>query len=202
MTKECWQTIEEVREDALQCPRCALCRTRKHVVFGDGQVPARLMVVGEGPGADEDEQGRPFVGRAGRLLDRVLVQAGIRRADAWVTNIVRCRPIARTVGAVRNRPPRSEEIKACDVWMIQEYRFVTPKVVVCLGATSAQVLIARGMRIGGGRGTWHTGRNGIPTIATYHPAYVLRLADKDRLEIEKRMIEDFRLAAERIAVDG
>lgn len=197
--EEHWRTIDEVRAEAIVCCRCDLSCTRRLVAFGDGPAPARLMIVGEGPGAEEDEQGKPFVGRAGKLLDKLLTEAGINRADTWVTNIVRCRPVTKDDGVLHNRAPRADEIGACDVWMTQEYKFVSPELVICLGAVPAQALISRGFRIGEGRGKWHAGRNGIPTTATYHPAYVLRLRGEDRRIVESRMIEDLRSAAEKLA---
>lgn len=198
-TSEHFDTILKVREEAIICCRCDLCYGRQNVVFGNGPVPARLMIVGEGPGADEDEQGIPFVGRAGKLLDRILEDAGIRREDAWVTNIVRCRPTAKSDSTVRNRPPRADEVKACNIWMTQELRFVSPEMIVCLGAVPAQALIDRKFRITQGRGQWHTERDGIPTTATYHPAYVLRLRDADRRAVESQMVEDLRIVADRLA---
>ena len=197
--QEHWRTIDDVRADAIVCCRCDLCYTRTHVVFGEGPAPARLMIVGEGPGADEDERARPFVGRAGKLLDSLLSDAGIRREDAWITNIVRCRPVTKQAGALRNRAPGADEIRACNIWMAQEYRFVSPQFVVCLGAVPAQVLISPGFRIGEGRGRWHESRDGIPTTATYHPAYTLRLIGEDRRSIEEQMLEDFRFVAGHLA---
>ena len=194
-----WRTIEEVRADAVVCCRCDLCYGRTHVVFGEGLTPARLMIVGEGPGAEEDRLARPFVGRAGKLLDTLLADAGMRREDIWITNVVRCRPVIRSASGERNRPPRADEIKACDLWMTQEYRFAAPELVVCLGAVPAQALISRSFTISEGRGRWLEGRDGIPTTATYHPAYVLRLRGQDRRIIESQMLEDFRSAARRFA---
>jgi DNA polymerase len=194
-----WRTIEEVRQEAIVCCRCDLCYGRTRVAFGEGPAPARLMIVGEGPGEEEDKAARPFVGRAGKLLDKLLEEAGVNRTDAWVTNIVRCRPATQEEGKLRNRTPRASEIKACNIWMTQEYRFVSPELVVCLGAVPAQALIGRGFRISEGRGRWHEGRNTIPTTATYHPAYILRLRSPDRDRLQAEMVEDFRVAAERLA---
>jgi uracil-DNA glycosylase len=198
-TNERFDTIEQVRDEALICCRCDLCYGRRNVVFGIGPVPARLMIIGEGPGADEDEQGIPFVGRAGKLLDGLLQDAGIRREATWVTNTVRCRPTAKSDGGVRNRPPRITEIRACDIWTSQELRFVSPGLLVCLGAVPAQALISRTFRITQERGRWHEGRNGIRAIATYHPAYVLRLAGDDRRAIESQMLEDLRMVSARLS---
>ena len=194
-----WQAIEEVRAEAVVCCRCDLCDTRTNVVFGEGPVPARLMIVGEGPGADEDKQARPFIGRAGKLLDELLSFAGIRREDTWITNIVRCRPVTDSTSGGRNRAPRADEIRACNIWMAQEYRFVSPELVICLGAVPAKELISPRLGISEGRGRWHAGRGDIPTTATYHPAYVLRLQGEDRRRVESQMREDLRMAAARLA---
>lgn len=193
-----WQTIDEVRSEAVVCCRCDLCYGRKHVVFGEGPVPARLMLVGEGPGEQEDEQGRPFVGRAGKLLDDLLSESGLSREECWVTNIVRCRPTTKQGGVLRNRAPTAAEISACDLWMTQEFRFVSPEFVVCLGAVPAKALVSRSARLSTDRGRWHTGRNGIPTVVTYHPAYVLRLRTEDRSRVESAMLDDLRMVADRL----
>jgi len=197
--QERWRTIEEVRAEAIACCRCDLCYPRTYVVFGEGPAPARLMIAGEGPGAEEDKKARPFVGRAGKLLDGLLSHAGMRRADIWITNIVRCRPVTEQAGTLRNRAPRADEIKACDLWMTQEYKFVSPELVLCLGAVPAQALISPRFGVGDGRGKWYTGRGGIPTTATYHPAYVLRLRGEDRRVIEDQMLQDLAMVAARLA---
>jgi DNA polymerase len=149
------------------------------------------MIVGEGPGAEEDKKARPFVGRAGKLLDKLLSAADIHRSNTWITNIVRCRPVTIADSKLQNRPPRVDEIKACEIWMEEEYKFVAPQAVVCLGTIPARALISRDFKIGERRGGWYVGRHGIPTIGTYHPAYVLRLQGSDRMSTEQEMIEDF-----------
>ena len=182
-----------MRSEALVCCRCDLCHGRTHVVFGEGPSSARAMIVGEGPGAEEDIAGRPFVGRAGRLLDHVLAEAGLKREALWVTNIVRCRPTVVREGRVQNRAPRISEVRACDIWTSATYEFVAPDFIMCLGGAPAQALISKAFRIGEGRGQWHEGRGGRPTAATYHPAYALRLRGEDRIGIETVMIEDLKM---------
>lgn len=186
-----WNNIEEVRAEALVCCRCDLCYGRTHVVFGEGPSDARAMIVGEGPGREEDEAARPFVGKAGKYLDRLLEEAGLDRETLWVTNIVRCRPTRREDDKLRNRAPRTTEIRACDIWTSATYHFVNPDLVMCLGAAPAQALISKDFRIGEGRGRWHEGREGRLTTATYHPAYVLGLRGEDRRSIEEQMLADF-----------
>ena len=191
--------MEEVRTDAIVCCRCPLCYTRTHVVFGKGPAPARLMIVGEGPGADEDVAATPFVGKSGRVLDKMLAYAGLQREDIWVTNIVRCRPASQTERGLQNRAPRPEEIRACSLWMDQEYRFVSPEVVLCLGLLPAQALISRNLTFADGRGKWHEGRHGIPTAVTYHPA--MRYMGKEKKPaVEARMAEDFAMVAARLCM--
>lgn len=193
-----WRTINEVRAEAIVCCRCDLCYTRTNVVFGEGPSPSGMMIVGEGPGREEDEQGKPFVGAAGRELNKVLSLAGLDRGQIWVTNIVRCRPAIRVDDVLRNRPPRMEEIKACDLWMSAEVQFVSPKVIVCLGAVPAQALIGRNFKMEDGRGRWYQSKFSVPTTATYHPAYVLRLRGADRERIESLMIADFKTASSKL----
>ncbi|MDI6827725.1 MAG: uracil-DNA glycosylase [Armatimonadota bacterium] len=189
-----WRTIEDVRAEAIVCCRCDLCFSRTHVVFGEGPPQSEMMIIGEGPGSEEDKQGKPFVGAAGRELNKVLSLAGLDREQIWITNIVRCRPATRENNMLRNRPPRMEEIKACDIWMSAEVRFISPKLIVCLGAVPAQALIGRGFKMEEGRGRWHQSKFSIPTTATYHPAYVLRLKAEDRERIESLMVADFKMA--------
>lgn len=193
-----WPTIEGVRLDAIICCRCPLCYNRTHVVFGKGPTPARLMLVGEGPGADEDAQATPFVGKSGKTLDKMLADAGLRREDIWVTNIVRCRPASLTERGLQNRAPRPEEISACKLWMDQELRFVAPEAILCLGLLPAQALIRRSLKLAEARGKWHEGPNGIPTAVTYHPA-MRYMGRQKRPLVESHMAEDFRMAAARLS---
>ena len=197
MSMNHWQTIKQVRTDAIVCCRCPLCYTRRHVVFGKGPAPARLMIVGEGPGADEDAAGSPFVGKSGRVLDKMLADAGLRREDIWVTNVVRCRPASLTERGLQNRAAKLEEIRACSLWMDQEFRFVRPEAVLCLGLIPAQALISRRLKLAEDRGKWHEGRHGIPTAVTYHPA--MRYMGREKKPIvEARMAEDFAMVAARL----
>jgi len=194
-----WTSIEEVRNEAITCCRCDLCYTRKHVVFGEGNSDARIMIVGEGPGGDEDRQGRPFVGRSGKLLDSVLQRAGLGRNDVWITNVVRCRPVLVEDTVCKNRPPRTSEVAACDIWMSQELRFVAPDAIVCLGAVSAQALTGRTLKLTQERGKWQIGRDAVEVMPTYHPAYILRLSGEQRAVSEQLMIEDIRQAMMRMS---
>lgn len=187
--------LSRAREIALGCVRCRLSLTRTHVVFGEGPAGARLMLVGEGPGEEEDQQARPFVGRAGQVLDGVLQEAGLRRDQVWVTNIVRCRPVRREGARPANRPPRADEIRACAAWMNTEIRLVAPQAIVCLGAVAAKALIHKNFRLTEERGRWFPGPRAIPAVATLHPSYVLRQTDAAaRRRARGMMVEDLLLA--------
>ena len=188
-----WKSLDEVRDEASVCCRCDLCHGRTHVVFGEGPPGARALIVGEGPGREEDETGRPFMGRAGEYLNELLARAGVDRDSLWITNIVRCRPTISRNGLVDNRAPKGAEIRACDIWTSATYRFVNPEIVMCLGGAPAQILIHKSFRVDDDRGVWHEGREGKLTAATYHPAYVQRFGGENRRIMEELMIEDFRM---------
>ena len=154
------------------CEKCRLCQTRKHVVLGEGDPHAALMFIGEGPGQQEDETGRPFVGAAGQLLDRMLAAIGLTRAQVYICNIVKCRP-------PQNRVPEPDERAACLDDLRQQVALVRPKVIVCLGSTPTRALLGEDMRITRDRGTWQL-RKGVWFMPTFHPAALLRDQDKKR----------------------
>jgi uracil-DNA glycosylase family 4 len=162
----------ELKEAARVCTACVLCRQRKQAVFGVGNETAPWLFIGEGPGADEDEQGEPFVGQAGKLLDAMLAAIGIRRGrEAYIANVVKCRPPG-------NRTPTPEEASACAPFLDRQIALIRPKVIVALGKTAAMRLLATESSLGSLRGRTH--RYGeVPLVVTYHPAYLLRnLPDK------------------------
>ena len=154
------------------CEKCRLCQTRKHVVLGEGDPHAALMFIGEGPGQQEDETGRPFVGAAGQLLDRMLAAIGLTRAQVYICNIVKCRP-------PQNRVPEPDERAACLDYLRQQVALVRPKVIVCLGSTPPRALLGEDMRITRDRSTWQL-RKGVWFMPTFHPAALLRDQDKKR----------------------
>ena len=153
-------------EEASRCEKCALSERRQTVVFGSGDVTADLMFVGEGPGAQEDRQGLPFVGPAGELLTRIIEAIDLRREDVYIANIVKCRP-------PRNRDPLPDEVAACRGYLESQIRLVRPKVLVALGRVAAQALLGRDSALGRMRGEWFDVL-GVPTRVTYHPAALLR----------------------------
>ncbi len=159
---------EALRRRALSCTGCALHQTRTQVVFGVGDEQADWLFVGEAPGADEDRQGEPFVGRAGQLLNAMLQALGLGRERVYIANILKCRP-------PRNRDPRPEEAQACRPYLQRQIELLSPRVIVALGRIAAQNLLQTETAIGRLRGRRHRyGQSGIPVVVTYHPAYLLR----------------------------
>jgi DNA polymerase len=168
--------LEALRLPALSCERCGLSRTRTNVVFGEGNPAAPLVFVGEGPGENEDATGRPFVGRAGKLLDDVLRRNGMTRSHVYICNVVKCRAADMQNGRWINRPPTVEEVAACNPWLTEQLGIIKPLVLVCVGAPSANTIIHKGFRMTAERGRWFTTSPYAPwTMAVMHPAYVLRL---------------------------
>jgi DNA polymerase len=179
----------ELREKVLACVKCPhLAASRKTVVFGVGNMDADLMFVGEAPGADEDEQGEPFVGKAGQLLTKIIETMGLSRQHVYIGNILKCRPD--TPGqAAGNRKPTPEEMQTCIPWLHQQIDLIRPKVLVALGATAVEGLLGKTIGITKLRGNWQTYR-GIPLMPTYHPAYLLR----NQAMSEKRKVWEDMLA--------
>jgi uracil-DNA glycosylase family 4 len=172
----------ELRERALACVKCPhLASSRKNVVFGVGSIDAALMFVGEAPGADEDEQAEPFVGKAGQLLTKIIETMGLQRSDVYIGNILKCRPDTPGQSA-GNRKPTPEEMKTCIPYLHEQIDLIRPRVLVALGGTAMEGLLGKS-GITKLRGHWHTYR-GIPLMPTYHPAYLLRnqaLAEKRKI---------------------
>jgi DNA polymerase len=159
--------LESIRTGMGDCRRCKLCEKRNTIVFGVGDPRARLMFIGEGPGADEDAQGIPFVGRAGRLLTDIITKGmGIRREDVYIANIVKCRP-------PENRNPEPDEVAACLPFLEAQIRAVAPEVIVTLGRVPLNSLLGYAGPMGKARGIW-TDYQGIPLMPTFHPSYLLR----------------------------
>jgi DNA polymerase len=167
------ETLPQIREDLGDCRRCKLWSGRKNIVFGSGNPQAQLVFVGEGPGADEDEQGLPFVGRAGQLLtDMIEKGLGMARPDVYICNIVKCRPPG-------NRKPERDEVAACRQFVERQLDSIRPRVICALGATAAETLLNTRQSMGSLRGRWFE-FHGIPLIVTYHPAFLLRDPSRKR----------------------
>jgi uracil-DNA glycosylase len=169
-----------VREELGECTRCKLGRGRTKLVFGVGSPAAELMFVGEGPGADEDRQGEPFVGRAGQLLTKMIEAMGYRREDVYIANVVKCRP-------PENRNPEPDEMEACEPFLRLQIAAVRPKVIVALGKIAVQALLRETTAISRLRGRWF-GYEGVKLMPTFHPAYLLRSPDE-----KKKAWEDLQL---------
>jgi DNA polymerase len=178
-----------LRERALACGKCPhLASSRKSVVFGVGSIDAQLMFVGEAPGADEDEQGEPFVGKAGQLLTKIIQATGLKRADVYIANILKCRPDTPGQSA-GNRKPTGDEMATCIPYLLEQIDLIRPRVIVALGATAVEGLLGKTLGITKLRGTWKTYR-GTPFMPTYHPAYLLR----NQAMSEKRKVWEDMLA--------
>jgi len=186
----------ELRERALACVKCPhLVASRRNVVFGVGNIDAELLFIGEAPGADEDEQGEPFVGKAGQLLTRIITAMGLTRDSVYIGNILKCRPD--TPGqATGNRKPTPEEMQTCIPYLHEQIDLIRPKVIVALGATAVEGLLGKTIGITRFRGNWQTYR-GLPLMPTYHPAYLLR----NQNPMEKRRVwEDMMQVMEKLGM--
>lgn len=170
-------TLDQLRAEALVCTACALSERRTNVVFGEGDPLSPLILVGEGPGEQEDKSGRPFVGRAGQLLDKALLEAGISRAQIYIANTVKCRAADWSTGKPVNRAPTEEESQACRRWLIPQLQLLAPKVILCIGAPSAKNLIRKNFQITKERGLYFPCEFAKTAIATLHPSYILRQAN-------------------------
>ena len=161
------KTLDELRDYIGDCRRCKLCQGRTHLVFGEGNPRARLVFVGEGPGRDEDMEGRPFVGEAGKLLTRIIENGmGLKRGDVYICNVVKCRP-------PKNRVPEADEVEACLPFLKRQLEIVSPDMICTLGLTAAQNLLGRPFVMNRERGKWVSFLS-VPVMPTYHPAYLLR----------------------------
>ena len=183
---------------AMACVKCPnLASSRKHVVFGVGSIDAQLMFVGEAPGADEDVQGEPFVGKAGQLLTKIIQTMGLSRSSVYIGNILKCRPD--TPGeASGNRKPTAEEMQTCIPFLHEQIDLIRPKVIVALGATAVEGLLGKTIGITKLRGNWKTYR-GIPLMPTYHPAYLLR---NQAMSEKRRVWEDMLAVMEKLGMSA
>lgn len=163
-------TLSSVQRKVRQCAACGLSTTRKHVVFGEGAAKARLVFVGEAPGEEEDAQGRPFVGRAGKLLDQLIERTGLRRGEVYICNVIKCRP-------PQNRDPEPAEMAACIGYLRAQLETVNPRVICTLGRHAYNALLEKDERITRIRGVL-TSYKGTPLLPTYHPSFLLRNSDR------------------------
>lgn len=160
-------TLNELKNQCTQCRKCSLCEGRTNVVFGGGNENADILLIGEAPGANEDIEGKPFIGRSGKLLDSMLQEVGLsREKNIYITNTAKCRP-------PENRDPKPAETAVCLEWLSQQIEIIKPKIIVCVGRISAQKIIDKGFKVTQQHGEF-VERNGIFYTATYHPAAILR----------------------------
>jgi len=166
-TSEKARRLDELNDSQVSvCRKCRLCQSRTHTVFGEGDPDARIVFVGEGPGETEDRTGRPFVGRAGELLDKMISAMGLERRQVYIANLVKCRPPG-------NRTPAPDESEACAAYLVEQLRIIRPRVIVTLGLPATRYFTGSTLAMGRLRGQWHLWR-GIKVLPTYHPAYLLR----------------------------
>lgn len=192
------ERMAALQEQIRACHGCPNIDTRLQVVSGEGNVNAQVMLVGQGPGAVEEETGHPFVGPAGMLLDRALEEAGLQRETLWVTNLIKCRATKKEKGRVVDRTPSAAEIKACRPWLEEELKIVQPKIVVCIGTPAAHALIDKKLKMGEEHGQFREGAQGMRLLATFHPSYVLRLRSVDRNAHERTrraLVDDLKKVA-------
>ena len=181
------QGLDQIRTRLGDCTRCKLHETRTNIVFGVGNARARLMFVGEGPGADEDIRGEPFVGRAGKKLDEMILAIGLERKNVYIANIVKCRP-------PDNRAPEPDEVATCSPFLFEQIAAIRPQVIVALGSPAAKLLLDTKVGITRLRGIWHS-YDGIPVMPTFHPAYLLRAYTPEN---RRKVWEDLKAARARM----
>ena len=181
------ERLEELARQVAVCTKCDLALNRTNTVFGSGDPHSPLMLVGEGPGENEDATGLPFVGRAGKLLDDILAAVDLTRQDVYLTNIVKCRAAVEEGGRLKNRQPRMGEIRACNPYLQGQIEAIRPRIILCLGGPAAKTIIDKDFRITKDRGKWYDLEGGIKAMATFHPAYVLRQRGDD-LQNTKRLV--------------
>ncbi len=188
-------TLQRIRKELGDCKRCKLHRTRRTIVFGEGNERAALMFIGEGPGYDEDVQGRPFVGKAGQLLTKIIQSIQLQREEVYITNIIKCRP-------PQNRNPEPDEIETCTPFLMKQIQAIQPKIICALGTFSAQTLLKTNAKITTLRGKVYD-LEGIQVIPTYHPAFLLRNPDKKKEVWEDmKKIQQFMSQIERTYPEG
>ena len=188
------EQLETLRQRLLPCEKCPhLVASRSHVVFGVGNPEAELMFVGEAPGADEDLQGEPFVGKAGQLLTKIIEAMGFSRSDVYIANVLKCRPDM-PPGESGNRKPRPDEMATCLPHLIEQIAIIQPKCLVALGATAMEGLLGQPVVMRDVRGRWHSFKD-IPLMATYHPAYLLR---NQSLSEKRKVWEDMLQVMEKL----
>lgn len=181
------------------CRKCAIGSERRNSVYGEGDPCAALMVVGEGPGETEDLLGRPFVGRAGQLLDKMLGAIGLAREDVFICNTVKCRPTLPGPRGPKNRAPDAVEMANCRPYLDEQIDIIRPAAILALGAPAAKSFLGADFQISKGRGQWYEGPQGIPLMATFHPAYLLRQTGGELNAVKRLVWSDLQALRDKLA---
>ncbi|HTJ26027.1 MAG TPA: uracil-DNA glycosylase [Candidatus Limnocylindria bacterium] len=192
------RAIERACATVAACRKCAIGATRRNAVYGEGDPCAELMVVGEGPGETEDKLGRPFVGRAGELLDKMLLAIELPRESVFICNTVKCRPTLDVGHRLANRAPTPDELRNCRPYLDEQIAIVRPRVILALGAPAAKSFMGERFSISKQRGQWFEGPGGIPVIASFHPAYVLRQTGGAMSEVKRLVWSDLKQVRDRL----
>lgn len=192
------EQIEQLKTQCLDCDNCELANTRRNVVFGEGNPESPLMIIGEGPGMNEDATGRPFVGRAGALLDEALAACRIGRQHVFICNVLKCRACITENGRTRNRPPANDEIETCTPWLEKQIEIIKPLVILCLGAPSAKFVIKKDFKMTQERGIFYPTKYARHAIAALHPAYILRQAGQSYDGGKSLLIADIEAARKKV----
>jgi uracil-DNA glycosylase len=190
--------MDALRAQVLTCPGCPNKDSRSRVVFGEGDVNAKIMLVGQGPGVIEEQTGRPFAGPSGKLLDEALEEVGLERGKLWLTNVIKCRAVKLEKGRMVDRAPSAAELKACRPWLDGELNIIQPEIIVCIGVPAAKALIDKKFKLSEEHGQFRKGLDGTRRAAVFHPAYVLRLRGVDQQAYERTwgaLIEDLQAVA-------
>lgn len=198
MEKSISEQIEELRAECDNCTKCPLNETRRNVVFGEGNPESPLMIIGEGPGMNEDATGRPFVGRAGALLDEALAACKIGRHHVFICNVLKCRACITENGRTRNRPPAPGEIETCTNWLDRQIQIIKPQVILSLGAPSAKFVIKKDFKMTKERGIFYPSKYARYAIAALHPAYILRQAGQTYDGGKSLLIADIEAARKKV----
>lgn len=188
------EQLEVVASFVRECVLCSLHRSRRHAVPGEGNAKAQLMIVGEGPGESEDAQGRPFVGKAGELLDKILAAAEFARPSVFITNVVKCRATEIVNSHIQNRAPLASEVQTCRPYLVRQVEIIQPRVILCLGSPAGKGVIDPAFNITDQHGQWFEGPFGARIIATFHPAFILRRggAGSGAKELKRMVWEDIK----------
>ncbi len=190
--------LEKAAAAASACRLCEIGYLRRNNVYGEGDPSARLMVIGEGPGETEDRLGRPFIGRAGELLDKMLAAIDLPRAGVYICNTVKCRPTLKDGDKLRNRPPEPNELANCRPFLDEQIEIIRPEVILAFGAPAAKTFLGKDFAITRGRGQWYVGPSNIPLMVTFHPAYVLRQGGMALNETKRLVWSDLKAVRARL----